>query len=57
MSWEQLIAIAREAVQEAEAEKSRAPEACPDCGTPLEAGPAGVLFCRFDGWRWGGPGT
>jgi hypothetical protein len=52
MSWEQLAAIAREAALEAEAERSAPPEACPNDGTPLEPGPNGELFCRFDGWQW-----
>jgi hypothetical protein len=27
------------------------PVECPNDGTPLEAGPDGEPFCRFDGWR------
>jgi hypothetical protein len=51
MSWEQLIAIAREAADEAAAERSRPPEACPLCGEPLDTSRRGILFCPFDGWR------
>lgn len=50
MSWEQLLDIAREARQLAEAEQSQPPEACPNDGEPLQRGPNGVLHCRFDGW-------
>lgn len=57
MAWEQLLDIYREAAQEAAAEASRPPVDCPNDGTALQAGPDGVLFCPFDGWRWGGPGT
>lgn len=52
MSWEQLISIAREAADEARAERARPPESCPNDGTPLELGPDGVRFCKFDGWQW-----
>lgn len=51
MAWEQLISIGREGADEARAERSRPPEACPNDGTPLKAGPDGVLFCPWDGWR------
>lgn len=51
MSWEQFIDIGREAARDRAAERDRTPVACPNDGTPLEAGPDGALFCRFDGWR------
>jgi hypothetical protein len=51
MAWEQLLSIAREAAEEARAERASPPAACPNDGEPLEAGPDGVLFCPFDGWR------
>ena len=38
MGWEQLLAIQKEAVAEARAERDRPPQTCPDCGEPLEAG-------------------
>lgn len=50
MSWEQILAIGREAAQEAAQERARPPIACPECGEPLTSGPDGVLFCKFDGW-------
>lgn len=50
MSWEQLLDIAREATDLAEAEQSQPPKACPNDGEPLETGPSGVLHCSFDGW-------
>jgi hypothetical protein len=52
VSWEQLISIAHEAAEERRAEASAPPEACPNDGEPLREGPAGVLFCPFDGWQW-----
>jgi hypothetical protein len=52
MSWEQLLAIKQEAEQEAELRASQPPQACPNDGEPLREGPDGVLFCRFDGWKW-----
>lgn len=54
MSWQQLAAIAREAADEAAAERARPPVACPNDGEPLQTGPHGELFCPFDGWRWDG---
>lgn len=51
MAWEQLADILREAASEVAADRSRAPQACPNDGEPLTTGPDGVLFCRFDGWR------
>lgn len=53
MSWEQLIDIYREAAQEAQAERTRPPVACPNDGEPLVTGPDGRLFCPYDGWRPG----
>lgn len=49
MSWEQLLAIREEQIElirEAEAD----PVACPNDGEPLQSGPDGQLFCKFDGW-------
>ena len=52
MSWEQLLAIRREAVELARAEKSSPPAACPNDGEPLTQGLNGSLTCKFDGYRW-----
>lgn len=30
------------------------PIACPNDGTVLRGGPAGELYCPFDGWQWDG---
>ncbi|SDU42559.1 hypothetical protein [Jiangella alkaliphila] len=49
---EDLLAIYAEAADERRAEQAQRPAACPNDGTPLEAGPRGELHCRFDGWRW-----
>jgi hypothetical protein len=51
VAWEQLAQIMREAAQSAADEQSRPPVACPEDGEPLTAGPGGVLFCTFCGWR------
>jgi hypothetical protein len=50
VSFEQLRDITREVVKLAEAERSQAPQACPNDGEPLERGPNGILHCTFDGW-------
>lgn len=52
MGFQDLLQILRESRQEAEAERSRRPSACPNDGTPLKTGPNGELYCEFDGWRW-----
>lgn len=52
MSWYQLIDITREGLELRRDELSRPPEACPNDGEPLVAGPRGVLFCRFDGYQY-----
>ena len=54
MGWEDLRAILREARASADAERNAPPSACPNDGEPLTGGPDGELFCRFDGWIWGG---
>lgn len=54
MSWEELLAIGREAADEQRAELSAPPQACPNDGEPLRSGPDGTLFCPFDGWVWDG---
>ncbi len=52
MSWEQYLAIGREAHALATEEKGVAPIDCPLDGTTLQPGPHGELFCSFDGWQW-----
>lgn len=54
MSWEQLNSIMRQAAQEAQQNRDLPPVACPNDGTPLQAGPDGELHCDFDGWIWNG---
>jgi hypothetical protein len=55
MSWEQLLSILRTAQTEAEDNRARPPEACPNDGEPLKTDPAtGTLRCGFDGWEWDG---
>lgn len=51
-SWYGLTSIIREAIDLYTEERSRTPEACPDCGEPLRPGPRGELFCPFDGSMW-----
>lgn len=55
-SWWGLVDILREGAQLAREEQQRDPEACPDCGEPLRAGPSSELFCAFDGNVWGAGG-
>ncbi len=53
MAWEGLLSIIREARDIALAEESRAPAACPECGTPLIDNPNGGLYCPFtDHYFW-----
>ena len=51
MSWQQLLDILHEQSDEIERQKHEDPVACPNDGEPLQTGPDGRLFCRFDGWR------
>ena len=51
MSWAQLQAIAQEAREEAQRQRTEPPQACPNDGEPLEYHPGkGVLHCKFCGW-------
>lgn len=52
MSWDQLVDIRREAIEDRAATRDQAPTSCPRDGELLETGPAGELFCRFDGYQW-----
>ena len=52
MSWEQLLDIFHENVEELRAWESHPPVSCPNDGYPLEQGPDGVLHCVFDGWQY-----
>ena len=51
MSWEQLADVWRQNENDFREEMRSEPIACPNDGEPLETGPDGYLFCRFDGWR------
>lgn len=52
--WYGLLAIGREARDEARAQATAKPIACPRCGEPLRPGPRGNdVFCLFDGWQPG----
>lgn len=54
MSYQQLLSILQtNAEEEADAlEQERTnPQACPNDGEPLRAGPDGRPYCPFDGWR------
>jgi hypothetical protein len=51
VGYESLLSITREAQILREQEAQRGPVACPNDGEPLLRGPAGELFCPFDGWR------
>lgn len=50
--WYGLLSIIREGRQMVEEDRRATPVACPNDGEPLLEGPDGVLFCRFDGWRY-----
>lgn len=52
MSWDQLLDIYRENVEEYESSRNEEPVACPNDGQPLETNEDGVLHCKFDGWVW-----
>lgn len=52
MSWEQLRSIVVADRQEREYWAAQPPRACPNDGTPLQAGPDGELFCPHDGFSW-----
>lgn len=55
MSWWQLLDVMKQAELEFEYYATRPPQACPNCGEPLQTGPQSAentLFCRFDGWTY-----
>lgn len=52
MAWETLLSIRDEAAQYIRDERDNPPAACPNDGEPLQEGPHGVLFCRFDGYQF-----
>ena len=52
MSWEQLRDITQANAQEQAYWRSQPPLACPNDGTPLIPGAAGVLACTHDGWQY-----
>ena len=52
MVWEQLLNIRQEQVETARAELAAPPQACPNDGEPLRAGPDGELFCPYDGYQY-----
>lgn len=50
-SWYTLLSILEEARDIDRDERTREPECCELCCTPLKEGPHGGLFCPFDGWQ------
>lgn len=50
MSWQQLIDIYNQAVDERRQAATEPPLACPNDGEPLEDAGDGVLHCPWDGW-------
>lgn len=54
MSWEQYLAIAKEARELANQEAAAQVVACPNDGEPLQDSPRG-RYCPFDGWQPGDP--
>jgi hypothetical protein len=61
MSFYQLLDLAEANRQVQAYYLSTPPVACPNDGTPLDIGPHGELFCKFDGWQyprdWIAPGV
>lgn len=49
--WYKLLGIIQESEAIQQQEAVRPVVACPNDGEPLQSGPDGQLFCRFDGWR------
>ena len=59
-SWQQWIDAIRTGSQEYHLYKDRErdhPIECPNDGEPLQIGPDGALYCRYDGWRPLGVGS
>ena len=52
MSWYQLLAIRREAIDEFRAQESAPPVACPNDGEPLDSGPDGTLHCPWGDYEY-----
>jgi hypothetical protein len=50
--WYGLLSIIEEAKAMKREIEQRPPMACPNDGEPLLQGPHGVIYCRFDGYRW-----
>lgn len=50
--WYGLMSIYDEAASLWRDDRTRVPTACPNDGEPLEPGPRGTLFCKFDGWEY-----
>jgi len=50
--WYELLDIVREAADLRTDELSRPPVACLECGEPLQSGPNGERYCKFDGSIW-----
>ncbi len=52
--WYQLLSILGEMRDEHQQEVDRVPDACPNDGEPLQAGPEGrgILYCPYDGWQY-----
>lgn len=52
--WWSLLGILQEEATARAYYEAQPPMACPNDGEPLLSGPAGGLFCPYDGWRWQG---
>lgn len=51
-SWESLFSIVTEAVEYKRIERTQPPIACPFDGEPLDAGPGGVLHCKWGNYTY-----
>lgn len=52
MAYDDLLSIYKEAAIEHQVRRDQVPQACPNDGTALDAGPNGTLHCPYDGWQW-----
>lgn len=51
MGWYQLVQIVKNARDPQFRATAVEQMTCPRDGEPLQTGPDGGLFCRYDGWR------
>lgn len=52
MAWEQLVGMMKEGAEIEQKDAVTPPTSCAQCYTALKSGPAGKLFCPWDGLVW-----